>query len=259
MDQHLSDEQLLQELDGELSARDAKQATAHLAECWRCRARRRELESAIAALLHVHDRELPAGEGPAALLRARMAEQRSEQPQRLSWWISATAAAAACLVLFTVISRFELRHREHRSVVVSVPDPRLTPGATIRLSRLAVCSETRINNKAVSPAVQRRVFEAYGISGAEPAEYEVDYLITPALGGADDIRNLWPQSHTSTVWNAEAKDALEDRLREMVCSGSLDLTEAQQEIAANWIEAYKKYFHTEMPLPAGARDHSARE
>jgi len=39
----------------------------------------------------------------------------------------------------------------------------------------------------------------------------------------------------------------------MVCSGSLDLTEAQQEIAANWIEAYKKYFHTEMPISAGPR------
>jgi hypothetical protein len=45
------------------------------------------------------------------------------------------------------------------------------------------------------------------------------------------------------------KDALEDRLREMVCGGRLDLMEAQHEIAGNWIEAYKKYFHTDHPLP----------
>jgi hypothetical protein len=44
------------------------------------------------------------------------------------------------------------------------------------------------------------------------------------------------------------KDALEDRLREMVCDGNLDLTVAQREIAQNWISAYKKYFHTERPL-----------
>jgi hypothetical protein len=37
-------------------------------------------------------------------------------------------------------------------------------------------------------------------------------------------------------------------LRDMVCEGSLDLTEAQQAIAANWIAAYKKYFHTDRPL-----------
>ena len=49
------------------------------------------------------------------------------------------------------------------------------------------------------------------------------------------------------------KDALEDRLREMVCDGSLDLAEAQQEIATNWISAYKKYFHTDEPLPEHSR------
>jgi hypothetical protein len=44
------------------------------------------------------------------------------------------------------------------------------------------------------------------------------------------------------------KDDLEDRLREMVCSGSLDLTEAQREIASDWVGAYKKYFHTDKPM-----------
>jgi hypothetical protein len=34
----------------------------------------------------------------------------------------------------------------------------------------------------------------------------------------------------------------------MVCNGDLDLNEAQQELASNWISAYKKYFHTETPL-----------
>ncbi len=60
--------------------------------------------------------------------------------------------------------------------------------------------------------------------------------------GADDFRNLWPQLRSATVWNAEVKDALEDRLREMACDGSLDLTEAQKEIAAHWIGAYGREF-----------------
>ena len=80
-------------------------------------------------------------------------------------------------------------------------------------------------------------------------EHTRDYLVTPALGGADDIRNLWPHSYSATVWNAQVKDALEDRLREMVCEGRLDLTEAQRAIAVNWIAAYKKCFHTDQPLP----------
>jgi hypothetical protein len=84
--------------------------------------------------------------------------------------------------------------------------------------------------------------------GADPKSYEVDYLITPALGGADDVGNLWPQSYSATVWNARVKDALEDRLHELVCSGELDLPTAQREISRDWIEAYKKYFHTDKPI-----------
>jgi hypothetical protein len=32
---------------------------------------------------------------------------------------------------------------------------------------------------------------------------------TPAVAGADDIHNLWPESNASTVWDAEVKDELE--------------------------------------------------
>src|SRR5262249_22499555 len=106
-------------------------------------------------------------------------------------------------------------------------------------------------NKIVSPAVQRKVLEAYGVSDADPKAYEIDYLVTPALGGADDIHNLWPHSYSATVWNAQVKDALESRLRQMVCDGKLDLSEAQREIAGNWIAAYKKYFHTDSPIDEG--------
>ena len=43
------------------------------------------------------------------------------------------------------------------------------------------------------------------------------YLITPALGGSDNVRDFWPQSYKETVWNAHIKDALEDHLHSLVC------------------------------------------
>jgi hypothetical protein len=126
----------------------------------------------------------------------------------------------------------------------------LTPGATVFIGREEVCRASNAKNKDVSTPIRRRVFEEYGIPSAEPRAYEVDYLITPALGGSDDIHNLWPESNAATIWNAQVKDELEDHLRDLVCSGQLDLTTAQREIAINWIEAYKKYFHTDRPLEA---------
>jgi hypothetical protein len=82
-----------------------------------------------------------------------------------------------------------------------------------------------------------------------PRHYEVDYLITPALGGADDIRNLWPQPYAEGEWNAHVKDALENHLHDLVCTGNLTLETAQRDIARNWVDAYRKYFNTERPLP----------
>ena len=115
-------------------------------------------------------------------------------------------------------------------------------------SKEEVCRESPPKNKMVPVSVRRRVFQAYGIDSADPGAYEVDYLITPALGGSDDIRNLWPQSYSATIWNARVKDALEDRLRQLVCTGALDLATAQRDISRDWIAAYRNYFHTDRPI-----------
>ena len=255
-DSHLSDQQVLRKLDGELSAREARQADAHLAACWACRARLHELESAVEEFSRIHRADVqsvsPAA-GARALLKARLAALAAGLEPAPSWifarWNRTAAAALAAGLLLAGTWAYRYIASSAGNVVVSVPDVRLTPGAAILQSRYAVCEQTNVKNKAVPVSLQRKVFEQYGIMRAEPRDYEVDYLITPALGGADDIHNLWPHSHRATVWNAEVKDALEDRLREMVCSGHLDLTEAQQELATNWISAYKKYFHTEQPIP----------
>lgn len=132
---------------------------------------------------------------------------------------------------------------------LTLPQTDLTPGAAVFASREQICAGDRGNNRPVPAALRRQVFEEYGIPASAARAYEVDYLITPALGGADDIRNLWPQSYSSTVWNARVKDALEDRLHELVCTGNLDLATAQRDISADWIAAYKKYFGTDEPGP----------
>ena len=260
---HPSDEQLLREIDGEISQHDRRIVAQHLEECWRCRARRQELQNAIGGFVRAYQEEfdsaLPPGAGPRALLKAKLAECAASEPRagirRLFAARTVLAATAACALLAAALgARYmaRLAHRYSRvpQAVILIPDARLTPGATLLVNRPAVCAEPDTNNKAVPAAVRQKVFEEYGIRGADPRAYEVDYLVTPALGGADDIHNLWPHSYAATVWNARVKDALEERLRNMVCGGSLDLGEAQREIASNWIAAYQKYFHTEQPLGA---------
>jgi len=254
---HLSDQELLLVVDGELSERDAGRAGAHLATCWACLARKQEIEGAIGEFIRLQRGNLggiPPPEGPRALLKAQLAQlAETERPR---WFRDFSFRPTLAIVLAAVglgligylISKPWPVRPATRLVAVTVPNPSLTPGATVLVSREEVCREANTKNRAVPVALQRRVFDEYGLHTAEPRAYEVDYLITPALGGADDIHNLWPQSYKAPIWNAEVKDALEDYLRDLVCDGQLDLATAQREIATNWIEAFKKYFHTDKPL-----------
>ena len=76
---------------------------------------------------------------------------------------------------------------------------------------------------------------------ANVACYEEDHLISLELGGDPrNPHNLWPEPWFGP-WNAHVKDALENRLHTMVCSGELGLREAQQAIATDWVAAYQTY------------------
>ena len=185
------------------------------------------------------DPQLPPIAGPRAMLRERLENAR---PQRLHWMPVAASVMAACLVVVAMYERGMLR----RASDPVVPKSTLTPGETRNVSIDDVCRGSADETSTVPASVRQAVFQEYGIRGARTSAYEVDYLITPELGGASSIRNLWPQPY-STVWNAHVKDELEARLHGMVCAGQVDLTTAQREISQDWIGAYKKYFHTDRP------------
>ncbi|MCY4507228.1 MAG: hypothetical protein OXG35_09745, partial [Acidobacteria bacterium] len=128
------------------------------------------------------------------------------------------------------------------------PRQDLTPGSVLPVGVDEICAGGVTGVPAVAAPVPRQVFEAYGVDYGRAAEYELDFLITPELGGAADPRNLWPQPYRAGVWNAYVKDELERELQDLVCQGTLDLATAQRELANDWIAAYKRRFDTDRPL-----------
>ncbi|HTV56903.1 MAG TPA: hypothetical protein VMI06_18570 [Terriglobia bacterium] len=269
---HPSDEELLLFADGELSAHRADQVSAHLCACWDCRTRLAEVESTIAGFMQVHrqtfDPQVPPIDGPRAQLRARLAEleRSSHQNQRgslLSVFSVRRLAYICALALLVVVfaARMLQNHTAKNPLIFPkyagmLPNPRFTPGVTTTAAINSVCSMS--DDEVVAPvsgSLRRRVFKEYGIAGAPRTNYEVDYLITPGLGGADDIRNLWPEPRYDARWNSFVKDQLEEYLYHAVCGGRLSLPVAQHEIASNWIAAYKRYFHTNHPLSAQLPGH----
>ncbi len=260
-DLHPSDQQLLLFADGELPPRRADEIRAHLRACWDCRSRMAETESVIADFMQVHrrtlDPQVPPIDGPRAQLKARLAElaRSADQNHRPTLPVHRLAYICALVLLLVLGARMLQRHAVELSNNLGawgmLPNRTLTPGATTTLAIRSICSMS--DDEVVAPVsggLEQKVFREYGIAGAPAANYEVDYLITPGLGGADDIRNLWPEPRYDTVWNSFVKDQLEDYLHHAVCGGKLSLPVAQRDIATNWIAAYKKYFHTNHPLPA---------
>ena len=264
---HLSDQELLLAVDGELPASRLNQVTEHLAACWDCRARRVRMEGAIASFVEARhnllDPRLPPEAGRRALLKAHLPELASGSQPGL--WAqfrrgparhkSLAAGVAAAMVLTVAALGIVYRSRNqissHGGVLTPLePSRKLTPGAVRQVNLRDVCGAPRDEDqvRVVPASLQHQVFQEYGIEGARPKDYEVDFLITPELGGSNDIHNLWPESYYSTVWNAHVKDELEDLLHAKVCSGEVDLNTAQRDISSDWISAYKKYFHTDKPL-----------
>jgi hypothetical protein len=253
---HISDRDLLLAADGELEAVQAAEVRAHLEACWTCRARMKDLEDTIAGFIHAHHRsldgQLPPAGGPRSLLRARMAQIAASAPPRTRWRRSAwnQIAVACSLAALVAMGAWLVQSRQAgRSGPRLIPDPRLTPGAALPVSQADVCTEelgTRV--RFIPASMGRKVFEEYGIGNPGQRAYELDYLIDPELGGSDDIRNFWPQPYAASGWNSHLKDALEDRLHELVCAHKVSLAAAQHDISTDWISAYKKYFQTDQPL-----------
>ena len=253
---HISDQQILLYADGELPWLDALGIRTHMAICAPCRVRMGHIQSTLGNVAQTHRQNgepIAHLSGPRALLKARLAELAHNSSPRPSGQLCfarnlAYLCALALLAAIGVGVSHQYSHARSNTNFALLPDPTYTPGSTRQVSLADICSADRdevVRN--VSTSVQQRVFQEYGIKGLPTTDFEVDYLITPGLGGSDDVRNLWPQPHSNT-WNSYVKDQLEDHLHRMVCDGRLSLGEAQRDIATNWISAYKKYFHTEQPL-----------
>ena len=129
------------------------------------------------------------------------------------------------------------------------PDPTLTPGVVnTSVTKETYCVSGYTGQKGVRnvpESIKKQVFAEYKID-PKSDKFEIDHLISLELGGANDIKNLWPQSYTTKPLNAHTKDALENKLHKLICTGKADPAEVQKDVAADWTKAYEKYVG---PLP----------
>ena len=252
---HLTDREILQEIDGELSESRRSAVICHLGECDACSARRAAIASAASAT-SVDYRATNTAGPHAEYFRARLEialARMAREPHRPRFATAPAIAVVAVAVLMASATIYLQSAPDTNSLAarhrLALPVASLTPGAAWDVSVDELCSGTT-STRPITTAIRAEVVNAYGVQDLPPDQYELDFLITPELGGATDARNLWPQRYELPVWNARVKDELERLLPRLVCGRKLDLATAQRDMAVDWVAAYKKYFNTDRPLEA---------
>lgn len=128
---------------------------------------------------------------------------------------------------------------------VLLPDLKVTLGvANPRLTAKVLCAQTFTtrDERHVTASMKKQVCALYGVTPCD-GHVEIDHLISLELGGANDIRNLWPQPFLPAP-GARQKDFTENWLHKQVCAGRMTLQDAQARIVANWYAAYLTYVRT---------------
>ncbi|MGY4101583.1 hypothetical protein ACW2Q0_18810 [Nocardia sp. R16R-3T] len=137
-----------------------------------------------------------------------------------------------------------------------LPDPACTPGAvnpSVAADNLGdtICKGGYTSSIRPPANITNREKDAdaksYDYTGPlHDAEY--DHLVSLELGGdPNDPRNLWVEppspDHKPGAGPNNPKDAVENTLHALVCSGKVALTDAQNAIAADWTTALADVGH----------------
>jgi hypothetical protein len=135
-----------------------------------------------------------------------------------------------------------------------LPDRRCSPGAyAAKLTQKVVCSKSfrTSDYRHVTRGTMHDVERAYGMEAKNyGAALEIDHIISLELGGSNDPANLYPERLTFANHQPgyRIKDKVETKAAKAVCAGTITLSYAQHQIAANWKLLYQRLYGVK---PAG--------
>lgn len=129
-----------------------------------------------------------------------------------------------------------------------LPDRRCSPGAYYSgLTKAVICSASFHTSlvRNVPDSEKHQVEIEYGlVPKGYGSSLEIDHLVSLELGGSNDSANLFPEKVTFAAHapGFHAKDKLENKVHDLVCSGQMTLNAARSEIAMNWETLYKRVY-----------------
>jgi 5-methylcytosine-specific restriction endonuclease McrA len=128
-----------------------------------------------------------------------------------------------------------------KSFGISYPDYNLTPGKTVPgVTKEDVCQSgysKRIRSQ-LSAKEKSAVYQEYSLT-KDNAKYQIDHLVPIGLGGSNDMANLWPIPKINNAGFNEKQRAAQ-WLHDQVCSGKMEIGQAQELMIHDWHDVYMK-------------------
>ncbi len=167
-------------------------------------------------------------------------------------------AGVAAIGLASIITATAHSTPNHIGPAYLYPNPTLTPGvaATLKASDLQASYNGQTYSQAhrsVQSSEKNQVYQEYSITGSHPVgSYEVDHFYPLCAGGANDLKNLWPEP-AANVWNGadygfHTKDKLETYICAQIKAGKLDPAVAYQKVTTDWVAYYLEIFGAHAPI-----------
>ena len=146
------------------------------------------------------------------------------------------------------------------------PDPAKTPGVVrTDISLHALCTtKWGTDQRFVTAAMKQQVMHDYNfdpkscpatmLKGKKVHRSEIDHLVPRSLGGADDVKNLWPECYeqvqkdkSAQMDGAHKKDMLETALNKRLCKSgktptTAELQEYQSGFQKDWKALYRETY-----------------
>jgi uncharacterized protein DUF3761 len=157
-------------------------------------------------------------------------------------WLTAAVPVRLAIASVGATVRLLSPTRTSGCALGALPDRRCSPGAYYNGLTTGVICAAGFRTGAIRNVPVSEKHEVEAEYGMRPAAYgstlEIDHIVSLELGGSNDVANLFPERAPGY----HAKDKLENRMHDMVCSGEISLGAAQHQIAADWKALYRRVF-----------------
>jgi len=124
-----------------------------------------------------------------------------------------------------------------------IPNRVLTPGDIASTDVDVICQKDYpAKSRRVSNSLREKVYTLHKVQKSQcRGDCKIDHLVPLAIGGSNDIKNLWAHEYGAD-YSVHEKTRLEVLMRKKVCTEGMPIQQAQACFVWDWTQCYEFFY-----------------